>query len=157
MTYHPEGGGESSLQLRDPAANETILTGLQCDTRYTITVVATAGEHRRESAAMTVLLPLVQQGIYMVCVCEHTALLIPIPAQNPITAGPHNLSATVLFPTSMYSFTGPGPTLPPDPGTRPWPSADCFLKCRFCLSEEVVHLFWCTAMYGFPIGKVERA
>ena len=124
MTYHPEGGGESSLQLRDPAANETILTDLQCNTRYTITVVATAGEHRRESAAMTVLLPLVQQGIYMVCVCEHTALLIPIPAQNPITAGPHNRSAAVLFPTSMYSFTGPGPTLPPDPGTRPWPSAD---------------------------------
>ena len=61
VTYHPEGGGESSLQLRDPAATETILTGLQCNTRYTITVVATAGEHRRESAAMTVLLPL--QGI----------------------------------------------------------------------------------------------
>ena len=58
VTYHPEGGGESSLQLRDPAATETILTGLQCNTRYTITVVATAGEHRRESAAMTVLLPL---------------------------------------------------------------------------------------------------
>ena len=49
VTYHPEGGGESSLQLRDPAANETVLTGLQCNTRYTITVVATAGEHRRES------------------------------------------------------------------------------------------------------------
>ena len=64
VTYHPEGGGESSLQLRDPAANETILTGLQSNTCYTITVVATAGEHRRESAAMTVFLPLVQQGIY---------------------------------------------------------------------------------------------
>ena len=66
VTYHPEGGGESSLQLRDPAATETILTGLQSNTCYTITVVATAGEHRRESAAMTVFLPLVQQGIYMV-------------------------------------------------------------------------------------------
>ena len=64
VTYHPEGGGESSLQLRDPAATETILTGLQCNTHYTITVVATAGEHGRESAAMTVFCPLVQQGIY---------------------------------------------------------------------------------------------
>ena len=61
VTYHPEGGDESSLQLRDPAATETILTGLQCDTRYTITVVATAGEHRRESAAIAVFHPL--QGI----------------------------------------------------------------------------------------------
>ena len=58
VTYHPEGGGESSLQLRDPATTETILTGLQCNTRYTITVVATAGEHRRESAAIAVFLPL---------------------------------------------------------------------------------------------------
>ena len=63
VTYHPEGGGESSLQLRDPAATETILTGLQCNTRYTVTVVATAGEHRRESAAIAVLLPLVLQGM----------------------------------------------------------------------------------------------
>jgi len=64
VTYHPEGGRESSLQLRDPAATEIILTGLQCDTNYTITVVATAGEHRRESVAMTVLFALVLQGIY---------------------------------------------------------------------------------------------
>ena len=56
--------------------------------------------------------------------CEHTALLIPKPAQNPITAGPHNLSAAVLFPTSMYLTFGPGPTPSTDPGTRPWPSAD---------------------------------
>ena len=64
MTYRPEGGGESSLQLSDPAANETTLTDLQCNnTNYTITVVATAGEHRRESEAMTVYLPL--QGIYL--------------------------------------------------------------------------------------------
>ena len=56
VTYHPEGGGESSLQLRDPAATETILTGLQCNICYTITVVATAGEHRRESAAIAVFL-----------------------------------------------------------------------------------------------------
>ena len=62
VTYHPEGGGESSLQLRDPAA-ETILTGLQSNTCYTITVVATAGEHRRENVLMAVLLPLVLQGM----------------------------------------------------------------------------------------------
>ena len=55
VTYHPEGGDESSLQLSDPAATEATLTGLQCNTNYTITVVATAGEHRRESVA---LLPL---------------------------------------------------------------------------------------------------
>ena len=48
MIYHPEGGGESSLQLSDPAATETTLTDLQCNTNYTITVVATAGQHRRE-------------------------------------------------------------------------------------------------------------
>jgi len=58
VTYHPEGGSEFSLQLRDPAATETILTGFQCNTRYTITVVATAGEHRRESVAIMVFLPL---------------------------------------------------------------------------------------------------
>ena len=51
VTYHPEGGSESSQQLSDPAATETTLTDLQCNTNYTITVVATAGEHRRESVA----------------------------------------------------------------------------------------------------------
>ena len=61
VTYRPEVGGESSLQLSDPAATETTLTDLQCNTSYTITVVATAGEHRRESVARTVYLPL--QGI----------------------------------------------------------------------------------------------
>ena len=52
MTYHPEGGGESFLQLGDPAATEATLTGLQCNTNYTITVVATAGEHRKEGVAL---------------------------------------------------------------------------------------------------------
>ena len=47
VTYRPEGGSESSLQLNDPAENWTILTDLQCSTNYTITVVATAGGHRR--------------------------------------------------------------------------------------------------------------
>ena len=62
VTYHPDGGGESSLQLRDPAATETMLTGLQCDTHYTIAVVATAGEYRRENVAIMVFLPL--RGMY---------------------------------------------------------------------------------------------
>ena len=51
VIYHPEGGDESSLQLSDPTATEATLTGLQCNTSYTITVVATAGVHRRESVA----------------------------------------------------------------------------------------------------------
>ena len=55
VTYHPEGGGESSLQLSDPAANETTLTDLQCSINYTITVVATAGVHRREGIASILL------------------------------------------------------------------------------------------------------
>ena len=59
VTYrHPEGGGESSLQLSDPAATEATLTDLQCNTNYTITVVATAGDCRKEGVAF-----LQQQGI----------------------------------------------------------------------------------------------
>ena len=58
VTYHPEGGGEFFLQLSDPAATEATLTGFQCNTSYIITVVATAGEHKRESVAMTVYIPL---------------------------------------------------------------------------------------------------
>ena len=61
VTYRPEGRAESSQQLSDPAATETTLTGLQCNTTYTITVVATAGEHRKESDAKRVIFP--QQGI----------------------------------------------------------------------------------------------
>ena len=53
MTYCPDGGGESSLQLSDPAATEAIiLTDLQCNTSYTITVVATAGEYRKEGVML---------------------------------------------------------------------------------------------------------
>jgi len=63
VTYHSEGGGESYLQLSDPAANETTLTDLQCNTNYTITVVATAGQHRRESVTF---LPL--QGMVRNCI-----------------------------------------------------------------------------------------
>ena len=51
VTYHPEGGSESFLQLSDPAATEVTLTDLQCYTNYTITVVATAGEHKTEGVA----------------------------------------------------------------------------------------------------------
>ena len=59
VTYRPEGDSESSLQLSDPAANETTLTSLQCNKNYTITVVATAGEYKRECVMF--LLP---QGIH---------------------------------------------------------------------------------------------
>jgi len=69
VTYHPKGGRESSLQLRDPAATETILTGIQSNTCYTITVVATAGEHRKESIITAVLLPVVLQGMSTITVC----------------------------------------------------------------------------------------
>ena len=51
VTYCPEGGGESFLQLSDPAANEATLTDLQ-NRCYTITVVATAGEHRKEGVTL---------------------------------------------------------------------------------------------------------
>ena len=61
MTYFPGGGSEFFLQLSNPAATEATLTDLQCNISYSITVVATAGEHRREGVAMTVYLPL--QGI----------------------------------------------------------------------------------------------
>ena len=73
VTYHPEGCGESSLQLSDPAANKTILTGLKNNTCYTITVVATAGEHRRESVARTVYFPL--QGMLNSWIF-HTVLIL---------------------------------------------------------------------------------
>ena len=59
VTYCPEGGDESFLQLSDPAATEATLTDLQCNTSYTITVVATAGEHRREGVAK---FPLILEG-----------------------------------------------------------------------------------------------
>ena len=52
VTYRPEGGGGSSLQLSDPAANEATLTDFQNNRCYTITVVATAGEHRKEGVTL---------------------------------------------------------------------------------------------------------
>ena len=71
VTYHPEGGGESSLQLRDPAATEAILTDLQCSTNYTITVVATAGEYRREGVAFFLL-----QGMQCTEACSYQYTVI---------------------------------------------------------------------------------
>ena len=64
VIYNPEGERESSLLLRDPTATEAILTDLQNNTCYIITVVATAGEHRREGAAF-----LLVHGMLLVTVC----------------------------------------------------------------------------------------
>ena len=62
MIYRPEGGGESSLQLSDPAATETTLTDLKCNTSYTITVVTTAGAHRSEGLTFPPLQGTVSKG-----------------------------------------------------------------------------------------------
>ena len=59
VIYFPEGGSELSLQFSDPAATEATLTDLQCNTNYTVTVVATAGEHRREGVTE---FPLILEG-----------------------------------------------------------------------------------------------
>jgi len=63
VTYHPEGGSESSLQLRDPTATAANLTDLQnntCNsTNSTITVVATAGRYEKKGITFLLL-----QGIY---------------------------------------------------------------------------------------------
>ena len=63
VTYHPEGGGESSLQLSDPAATEATLTDLHCSINYTITVVATAGERKKEVAAFFLLQGMLNTGM----------------------------------------------------------------------------------------------
>ena len=65
VTYLPDEGGELSLQLSDPSATEATHTDLQCNTSYTITVVATAGEHRREGVAE---FPLILEGTVLLCV-----------------------------------------------------------------------------------------
>ena len=57
VTYRREGGGESSLQLSDPAATEATLTDLQCSTNYTISVHTSSGSTDIRSAPRTVLLP----------------------------------------------------------------------------------------------------
>ena len=93
MTYRPEGGDESSLQLSDPATTEATLTNLQCNTNYSITVVATAGNHRREGVTF---LPI--QG---------TTYYLNWPVFIVITRvcyyiGLQNLSAAVLSSTSVH-------------------------------------------------------
>ena len=52
VTYHPKGSNQSSLPLSDPAATEATLVDLHCNKSYTITVVATAGVHRREGMVL---------------------------------------------------------------------------------------------------------
>ena len=88
VTYHPEGGGESSLELSE--ASEAILTDLQCNTNYTITVVATAGEYRREGITSLPLL-----GKLNICGNIDLCHMMSFPS------GPHSLSAAVLSPTSV--------------------------------------------------------
>ena len=76
VTYFPEGGGDSFLQFSNPGATEATLTDLQCTTNYTITVVATTGQHRKEGVATTVYLPLqgvpcsVHVHLYTLCTLE---------------------------------------------------------------------------------------
>ena len=79
------------MQLGDPAVNKTTLTDLQCNTNYTITVVATAGEHRREGTVFILL-----QGIRNI---KSPCLLGNV--MGVIMAGPQSLSAAVLSPTSV--------------------------------------------------------
>ena len=87
VTYHPEGGGESSLQLSDPAATEATLTNLQCNTSYTITVVATAEKYKTENVApfstlqgsYTIFSYLEIHNIYVInycrpCVCYYRSM-----------------------------------------------------------------------------------
>ena len=62
VTYRPEGGGESSLQLSDPAATEATLTDLQCSTSYTISVHTNSGSTDTRSTPRTIYLP--ARGIY---------------------------------------------------------------------------------------------
>ena len=100
VTYRPEGGGESSLQLSDPAATEATLTDLQCNTNYTITVVATAGEHERRSVARTVFVPL--QGILKHASVDHSneyfsVLDIPIPVGVTAKATKDNTTVRVSW------------------------------------------------------------
>ena len=57
VTYRPEGGGESSQQLSDPAATEATLIDLQCSTNYTISVHASSGSTDIRSAPRTISLP----------------------------------------------------------------------------------------------------
>ena len=48
VDYQPEGGSLMMYTVDNTAATSATLPNLQCNTNYTITVVATAGEHKRE-------------------------------------------------------------------------------------------------------------
>ena len=95
MTYHPEGGGEFSPQLSDPAATKATLIDLQCSTSYTITVVATAGEHRREEEAPFVTLHGIPYRGYF-----HGVLIFVIFVVNP--------GVTKFSTHEIFYHTGPG-------------------------------------------------
>ena len=90
MTYRPEGGGESSLELSDPAATEATLNIHQCNANYTTTVVTTAGEHRRENIAF-----FTPSGTTFFSMKTNDYCC------RVTTAGPKNFSAVVLSPTSV--------------------------------------------------------
>ena len=72
VTYRPEGGSESSLQLSDTAATEATLTDLQCSTSYTISVHTNSGSTDTRSAPRTVSLP--ARGIYTIQVYSDTSI-----------------------------------------------------------------------------------
>ena len=57
VTYRPEGGEESFLQLSDPAATESTLTDLQCSTSYTISIRSSSVSTDMRSTPKTVSLP----------------------------------------------------------------------------------------------------
>ena len=57
VTYRPEGGSESFLQLSDPTATEATLTDLHCSTSYTISIHTSSGSTDTRSAPSTVSLP----------------------------------------------------------------------------------------------------
>ena len=48
VDYQPEGGSRIMHTVGSTTATSATLPNLQCNTNYTITVVATAGEHKRE-------------------------------------------------------------------------------------------------------------
>ena len=50
--YQPEGGSLMVYTVDNTTATSATLPNLQCNTKYTITVVATAGRHKRESVTL---------------------------------------------------------------------------------------------------------
>ena len=66
VTYHPQGSSESSLQLSNPGGTEVNLTNLQCNISYTITVVATAGEHKRKDVMLLSLQGMLHRFVFVI-------------------------------------------------------------------------------------------